>query len=70
MPAAALEFGARTGSDAVLWKNTRGNSYTPSPVLYDNKLYTLTDTGMLSCYNARSGVPVSASHIRVVLSAG
>jgi len=49
--------GDLTGSDAVLWKNTRGNSYTPSPVLYDNKLYTLTDTGMLSCYNARSGVP-------------
>jgi outer membrane protein assembly factor BamB len=49
--------GDLTGSDAVLWKNTRGNSYTPSPVLYDNKLYTLTDTGMLSCYNARSGAP-------------
>jgi outer membrane protein assembly factor BamB len=49
--------GNLTGSDAVLWKNTRGNSYTPSPVLSGNKLYTLTDTGMLSCYNARSGVP-------------
>ena len=49
--------GDLTGSDAVVWKNTRGNSYTPSPVLFDNKLYTLTDTGMLSCYNARSGVP-------------
>ena len=49
--------GDLTGSDAVLWSNTRGNSYTPSPVLYDDKLYTLTDTGLVSCYNARTGAP-------------
>jgi outer membrane protein assembly factor BamB len=49
--------GDLTGSDAVLWSNARGNSYTPSPVLYDDKLYTLTDNGMLSCYNARTGTP-------------
>jgi len=40
-----------------LWSNTRGNSYTPSPVLYDDKLYTLTDNGMLSCYNSHTGAP-------------
>ncbi len=49
--------GDLTGSDAILWSNTRGNSYTPSPVLYDDKLYTLADNGMLSCYNARTGAP-------------
>lgn len=49
--------GDLTGTDAVLWSNTRGNSYTPSPVIYEDKLYTLTDTGMLSCYNARTGAP-------------
>ncbi len=49
--------GDLTGTDAVLWSNKKGNSYTPSPVLYENKLYTLTDTGMLSCYNARTGAP-------------
>jgi len=49
--------GDLTGTDAVLWSNKRGNSYTPSPVLYDNKLYTLTDTGMVSCYNAKTGAP-------------
>jgi len=49
--------GDLTGSDAVLWSSTRGNSYTPSPVLYDDKLYTLTDNGMLSCYNAHTGAP-------------
>jgi outer membrane protein assembly factor BamB len=49
--------GDLTGTDAVVWSQTKGNSYTPSPVIYDNKLYVLTDTGMVSCYNARTGEP-------------
>ena len=49
--------GDLTGTDAVVWSQTRGNSYTPSPVIYDNKLYVLTDNGMVSCYNARTGEP-------------
>ncbi len=49
--------GDLTGTDAIVWSQTRGNSYTPSPVIYDNKLYVLTDSGMVSCYNARTGEP-------------
>jgi outer membrane protein assembly factor BamB len=49
--------GDLTGTDAVVWSQTKGNSYTASPVIYDNKLYVLTDTGMVSCYNARTGEP-------------
>lgn len=49
--------GDLTGTDAVVWTQTRGNSYTPSPVIFDNKFYALTDTGMLSCYNAKTGEP-------------
>jgi len=49
--------GDLTGTDAVLWSHTRGLSYTPSPVLDENKYYTLTDTGMLSCFNATTGEP-------------
>jgi outer membrane protein assembly factor BamB len=49
--------GDLTGTDAVVWSQTKGNSYTPSPVIFENKLYVLTDTGMVSCYNARSGEP-------------
>jgi outer membrane protein assembly factor BamB len=44
-----------TGTDAIVWSQTKGNSYTPSPVIFDNKLYVLTDTGMLTCYNAKTG---------------
>lgn len=49
--------GDLTGTDAVVWQNQRGNSYTPSPVLYEGKLYVLTDTGLLSCYDAKTGNP-------------
>jgi outer membrane protein assembly factor BamB len=49
--------GDLTGTDAVVWTQTRGNSYTASPVVFDNKLYVLTDTGMFSCYNAKTGEP-------------
>jgi outer membrane protein assembly factor BamB len=49
--------GDLTGTDAIIWQNQRGNSYTASPVLYEGKLYVLTDTGMLSCFDARTGKP-------------
>ena len=49
--------GDLTGTDAVVWSETRGTSYTPSPVVFDGKLYALTDNGMLSCFNAQTGQP-------------
>ena len=49
--------GDLTGTDAIVWQNQRGNSYTPSPVLYEGKLYMLTDNGMLSCLDAKTGKP-------------
>ncbi len=56
----AIRLGGKgdlTGTDAIVWSQTRGNSYTPSPVLHDNRFYALTDNGMVSCYNARTGEP-------------
>ena len=47
--------GDLTGTDAIVWQNKRGNSYTPSPVLDDGKLYFVSDNGMLSCLNAKTG---------------
>jgi outer membrane protein assembly factor BamB len=49
--------GDLTGTDAIVWQNQRGNSYTASPVLHDGILYVLTDSGMLSAFDARSGKP-------------
>ena len=56
----AIRLGGKgdlTGTDAVIWSQTRGNSYTASPVIHDNKFYVLTDNGMISCYNAQTGEP-------------
>jgi outer membrane protein assembly factor BamB len=56
----AIRFGRQgdlTGTDAIAWTNNRGNPYTASPVLHDNKLYLVTDSGMLSCLNAVTGEP-------------
>jgi len=49
--------GELTGTDAILWQNQRGNSYTPSPVLHDGKFYMLTDNGTVSCLDAKTGKP-------------
>jgi outer membrane protein assembly factor BamB len=49
--------GDLSGSDSILWSQTRGLAYTTSPVLNDNKLYVVTDNGMISAFNATTGEP-------------
>lgn len=49
--------GDLTGSESVLWTHTRGIAYTASPVLFEGKLYVLTDSGQVSCFNIADGVP-------------
>ncbi len=49
--------GDLTSTEEILWNQTRGLSYTASPVLHDGKLYTLTDNGMISAFNAKTGEP-------------
>ena len=49
--------GDLTGTDAVLWNHTSGISYTLSPVLYEDKLYVVTDSGQVSCFKIATGEP-------------
>jgi outer membrane protein assembly factor BamB len=49
--------GDLSGSDSIVWSHTRGIAYTASPVLYENRLYVLTDNGLLSAFNAMTGEP-------------
>lgn len=42
---------------ATAWSTARGASYTPSPLLHENRLYVLTDSGLFSNFNATTGVP-------------
>jgi len=39
----------------VAWMLTRGAPYTPSPLLVGEELYYVSDTGVLSCVNAKTG---------------
>ena len=50
--------GNLTGTDAIAWSTPRGAAYTPSPVLHENRLYVVTDNGMLSNFNATTGAPL------------
>ena len=52
--------GDLTGSDAIAWSHTRGIAYTASPVLNDGKLYIVTDSGMVTAFNATTGEPYYA----------
>jgi len=40
----------------VAWKLTRGAPYTPSPILVGDDLYVVSDTGVLTVVEARTGV--------------
>lgn len=41
--------------DFIQWTNQRGNSYSASPVLHEGILYFVSDRGLVSAFDARSG---------------
>jgi outer membrane protein assembly factor BamB len=45
----------KTSSEFIAWSTTRGGPYTPTPVVYGDYLYTLSNQGVLACYQARTG---------------
>jgi len=49
--------GNLTGTDAIAWSTPRGASYTPSPLLHEGRLYVLTDSGLISAFDAATGKP-------------
>ena len=56
----AIKLGGKgdiTGTEQVLWSETRGTAYTPSPVLHDGKIYVLSDRGLISCFDVKTGKP-------------
>lgn len=54
-PVMALRPGERREEDRAVWHSERGGPYIPSGVVYRNRLYVLTDPGMLCCYNPGNG---------------
>ncbi len=50
--------GDLTDSEAVSWRLDSGTPYVPSPILYGDALYFVQkNSGILSCYNAKTGKP-------------
>ncbi len=47
--------GDLTGSESVAWTYDKGTAYVPSGILYGEYLYLMTDRGILSCLDARTG---------------
>jgi outer membrane protein assembly factor BamB len=44
-----------TANEFVVWSQARAGTYLPSPVAYEGGIYALTETGILSRYDAKTG---------------
>jgi outer membrane protein assembly factor BamB len=40
---------------SILWQKTKGTAYVPSPIFYGDYVYLITDKGLLTCIEARTG---------------
>ena len=43
------------GTDAIAWRHDRGTAYVPSPILYGDYVYVMSDAGLISCLDAKTG---------------
>lgn len=39
----------------VVWKTSRGVPHTPSPLIVDDEIYMVSDSGIVTCLNAKTG---------------
>jgi outer membrane protein assembly factor BamB len=44
-----------TGTPQLVWSYNKGTAYVPSPILYGQYLYLMTDRGLLTCLDAQTG---------------
>lgn len=57
-PNAVGDITPRPGQDTndfVAWSSTRGGSFTPTPIVYGDYLYSINVSGILGCYDAKTG---------------
>lgn len=47
--------GDLTGTPFVAWSHDKGTAYVTSPILYGDYLYLVSDKGILTCIDARTG---------------
>jgi outer membrane protein assembly factor BamB len=53
----------------VVWKLSRGGPYVPTGVAYRNRLFTIADGGILSCYNLGNGDEIWRNRLSGTFSA-
>jgi outer membrane protein assembly factor BamB len=71
-PGAAGDVSLKEGQSAnefVVWSQARGGTYLPTPVAYDGAIYSLTETGILSRFDARTGTQTYKTRIDPAASA-
>ena len=44
-----------TGTSQLVWSYNKGTAYVPSPILYGEYIYLMTDRGLLTCLDAKTG---------------
>jgi len=58
----AIKLGASRELDSldanIVWRYNKGSAYVPSPILYGDYLYVMTDRGILTCLDAKTGAVV------------
>lgn len=42
-------------NDHIAWSKKRGGTYMPTPLVYGDYLYTCSNNGVLTCYDAKTG---------------
>jgi outer membrane protein assembly factor BamB len=45
----------KDSSEFIAWSKPRGGPYMPTPIVYGDLLYTLSNQGVLTAYNAKTG---------------
>jgi hypothetical protein len=70
-PVMAIRPGGRgdVTQSHVVWKYRRGGPYIPSGVLYRNRLYLVSDSGVLTCYNSGDGSKIWTQRLRGTFTA-
>ena len=53
----------QTSNEFVVWSQPRGGTYLPSSLAYQGSVYTLTETGILNRFNAKTGKQIYKTRI-------
>ncbi len=53
----------KTANAGLAWSTKTGGSYLPTPVAYGGHLYVLSNSGMLTCYEAKTGKKVYTERV-------